>query len=77
MAFVCLLRSLRRQIGWLLRSLRSRRQICRSPRRQINIFGGGIAGTKNEFFETKCRKIVKPLQRLRVKELKKIHYLFL
>ena len=23
----------------------------------INIFGGGIAGTKNEFFGTKCRKI--------------------
>ena len=24
----------------------------------LNIFGGGIAGTKNEFFVTKCRKIV-------------------
>jgi hypothetical protein len=23
----------------------------------INIFGGGITGGKNEFFETKCRKI--------------------
>ena len=25
--------------------------------RELNIFGGGITGTKNEFFETKCRKI--------------------
>ena len=38
-----------RKIVWLFRSLR----------RQINIFGGGISGTKNEFFETKCRKIKK------------------
>jgi hypothetical protein len=26
---------------------------------KINIFGGGIAEAKNEFFETKCRKILK------------------
>ena len=44
------------KIGCLLRSLR----------RQINIFGGGIARVKNEFFGTKCRKIVKPFQRLMV-----------
>ena len=25
--------------------------------KEFNIFGGGIAGVKNEFFETKCRKI--------------------
>jgi hypothetical protein len=28
---------------------------------QINIFGGGIAEAKNEFFETKCRKIAEKL----------------
>ena len=32
---------------------------------QTNIFGGGIAEAKNEFFETKCRKIVWLLRSLR------------
>ena len=35
--------------GWFFRSLR----------RQINIFGGGIAGGKYDVFGTKCRKIKK------------------
>ena len=37
---------------------------------KFHIFGGGIAGTKNEFFETKCRKITKKRKHLYSKKYK-------